>query len=97
MYTQVRFSVPQERATFLIPQSALVVTGSGTQVATVLEDGKLHFQNVVVDTDYGSEVSLISGVTEKDRIVTNPGEKLVEGLAVRVSAPAAAEAAPAKK
>lgn len=95
MYTQVKFQIEQPRTCFFVPQGALVVTADGTQVITVGEGEKLHYQDVTVDTDYGTEVALASGVTEKDRVVTNPGEKLVEGLVVRVSAPA--ETASAKK
>ncbi len=85
MYTQVHFHVPRRGVRFLVPQSALVVTSDGTQVATVDSSGHAHFQNVTVDTDYGNEIAVLGDLTEKDRIVTNPGEKLVEGVAVRVA------------
>jgi RND family efflux transporter MFP subunit len=87
MYTQVKFHLPLERATFLVPQSALVVTADGTQVATVGEGDRVHYRRIVVDCDYGTEVGLSDGVAETDRVVTNPGERLVEGLVVRVAEP----------
>jgi RND family efflux transporter MFP subunit len=84
MYTRVHFRVAQPGQTVFVPQSALVVTADGTQVLTVGEGDHLHYQKVVVDTDYGSEVALSSGVDETDRVVTNPGEKLLEGIVVQV-------------
>jgi RND family efflux transporter MFP subunit len=86
MYTQVKFHMPQRRATYLIPQSALVVSGDGTQVI-VIRDGKAHFQDVTIGTDFGSELAILSGVTDADEVATNPGEKLVEGVAVEISKP----------
>lgn len=83
MYTQVVFHAARDHATFLIPQSALVVGAAGVQVVTV-KGGIARFQDVVIDCDYGTELSILRGVGADDLVVTNPGEKLVVGVAVEV-------------
>jgi RND family efflux transporter MFP subunit len=97
MYTQVHFHVPRRGIRFLVPQSALVVTADGTQVATIDSAMRAHFENVTVDTDFGNEIAVLGNLTEKDRIVTNPGEKLVEGVAVKIAEVEKATEVPAKK
>ncbi|HLX63486.1 MAG TPA: efflux RND transporter periplasmic adaptor subunit [Planctomycetota bacterium] len=86
MYTQVKLSVARAHAPVLLPSSALVVNASGTQVA-VVRDGKVHFQPVELDGDYGANFGVSSGLTESDSVIANPGERLAEGMAVTVSQP----------
>ena len=39
-----------------------MIRSDGPQVAVVREDGKVHFQKVVLGRDYGAEIEVISGL-----------------------------------
>lgn len=93
MYARVKLAVTQPSAPLMIPGSALVFNGNGTQVALV-KDGHVHFQPVELAEDNGSQVGIRGGLTDKDVVVSTPGERLNEGTAVAVAtapAPAAAK------
>jgi hypothetical protein len=71
-----------------VPTSALVFGPEGTFVWVVEED-HARKQKVVVGRDFGTELEVTSGLSAESRVITNPGERLVDGSAVRVSKPAA--------
>jgi RND family efflux transporter MFP subunit len=88
MYAKVKLSVtPPGGAMLLIPGSALVINGGGTQVALV-RDGKVHFQPVELDADQGAQVGVRGGLAEADQVIATPGERLTEGAAVTIAVPA---------
>ncbi len=81
MYAQVNLNVPHHAPPLLLPGSALIVNAQGTQVA-VVRDGRIHFQPVVVETDFGTNVGISSGLAETEIVVANPSERLLEGAQV---------------
>jgi RND family efflux transporter MFP subunit len=87
MYARVKLSVTQPSVPLMIPGSALVVNANGTQVA-IVRDGHVHFQPVELEADNGSQVTVRSGLSEKDTIIVTPGERLNEGVAVAVASAA---------
>jgi RND family efflux transporter MFP subunit len=87
MYAQVKFSMTNEKMPLLVPGSALIVNSDGTQVALV-RDNKVHFQQVLIDSDRGGTVGVLSGITEDDVVIANPGERLSEGSPVTIAQPA---------
>jgi len=89
MYGQVALEVSEPAPALLVPTSSLVFNAGGTQVALV-RDGKIHFQSVAVGRDFGTELEVPSGLTTDDRVITNPGERLAEGVQVQVIQPVAA-------
>ena len=89
MYTQVRFASARSLPTLLIPGDALVSGGKGTQVALVDASGVVHFRDVKIGTDMGSEVEVVSGLSVGDQVITNPSDAVHEGTAVEVHAAAA--------
>lgn len=84
MYVQVKLNVAQKTVPLLLPGSALIVNAKGTQVA-IARDDTVYFQNVVVDGDYGASFGVSSGITETDAVITNPSERLSQGLHVSVT------------
>ena len=56
----------------------------GLQVATVDDKGVVHFKEVTPGRDSGLEIEISSGLTTADRIVANPGERIVEGSEVTI-------------
>jgi len=69
-------------APLLVPGDALVVRASGTQVAIVRPDHKVHFQKIEVGRDYGDRLEVISGLEEGDTIIPAPADFVREGVLV---------------
>jgi RND family efflux transporter MFP subunit len=84
MYSQVRFDSARSLPALLIPGDALVSGAKGTQVAVVDHSDIVHFRDVKVGTDLGSEVEVVSGLAVGDRVVTNPSDAVHDGTAVEV-------------
>jgi membrane fusion protein, multidrug efflux system len=87
MYGQVQLDLDRVVEPLLLPATALVVTAQGTRVALV-ENGKIRWKDLIVENDLGDKISVTSGLTDTDQVVTIPGERLVDGLEVQaVEAP----------
>lgn len=80
-YGQVRFDLPQTAPTVLISANALVPSGVEQKVVMV-QNGKIHFQPIVVGRDFGATLEVTQGLKGGEMLVINPGENLTEGLAV---------------
>jgi membrane fusion protein, multidrug efflux system len=84
MYGQVKLPVIEDNPVVTIPTSALVFNAGGLQVALV-KDGKVHFQKINSGRDFGTEMEIPSGLSTDDQVVSNPGEKIAEGIDVKVA------------
>jgi multidrug efflux pump subunit AcrA (membrane-fusion protein) len=79
MFADVKFQVQQPAGTLLIPDSAMISSGQGTQVATVSKDKTVHLVNVTVGRDFGQVMQILDGITSKDTIIDNPPDGIREG------------------
>ena len=79
MFADVQLSVAQPGGTLLIPDSALISNGQGTQVATVTPKKTVHLTNVVVGRDFGQVMQILGGISGKDKIIDNSPDGLKEG------------------
>ncbi len=86
MYGQAIFSLKREHPALTIPTSALLFEADGKQVAVVGSDNKIHFQKITPGSDFGTDIEVLSGLQGDEQIVSNPGEKLSEGVEVSVVA-----------
>jgi RND family efflux transporter MFP subunit len=99
MYGQIRFHVTQAQPPLVVPSSALVYNAQGTRVAVAV-NGKVQFRKVELGRDLGNEIEVASGLGADELVVSNPGERLIDGIEVNVSMPKAGTAtaeAPAPK
>ena len=85
MYGQVHISVRQPHPILTVPTAAMLFEANGTQIAVIDGNNHLHFKKVVVGNDLGQRLEVLSGLAPDDNIVTNPGEKLVEGGLVQLA------------
>ncbi len=98
MYAQASLHLAAIHPPLLIPASALVLGAEGTAVLVVGPDQRVRRQKIVIEGDYGADLGVAEGVGPDDRVISNPSERLAEGLEVDVVSPAppgAASAAPA--
>ena len=99
MYLQVNFSVSRNVPPLMVPDSAVIFNADGARVVTVKQEGDksvAHFVQVGAGRDTGAEMEITSGLNEDDIVVTNPGERLVDGGQVKlanVSTPSPKESA----
>ncbi len=84
MYSEVKFALPRTRPGILIPADSLITNAQGTRVAAV-DGGKIHFRNVEVGRDLGTQVEIAAGLEANQPVVLNPGEMLAEGQEIEVA------------
>jgi RND family efflux transporter MFP subunit len=87
MWGQVRFKINQARPPVVVPTSAFVIGADGVKVAVVDAADKIHLKKVTIGRDFGADAEVVDGLTGEERVVTNPGERLAEGVEVKVVAP----------
>ena len=82
-YVQVHLRLPRGSSALVLPVTALIFRSEGMQVA-VVRDGKAEMVPVTLGRDFGTEVEVTSGITDRDLIVNNPPDSLTTGSQVRV-------------
>lgn len=96
MYAQASLHLAAVNPPLLIPASSLVLGAEGTAVLVVGPDQRVRRRKIVIEGDYGADLGVAEGIEAGDRVISNPSERLAEGLEVDVVAPPApASAAPA--
>jgi len=95
MYGEAIFAIQRDRPVLTVPTSALLFEAEGKEVAVVTDDNKIHLQKIVPGTDFGTEIEISSGLKGDERVVSNPGEQLAEGVAVTLAGATPADARPA--
>jgi RND family efflux transporter MFP subunit len=83
MYAQVKFTLIDSNAPLIIPSTAFVFRGSGTQVVTIDKDNKIHWQRITAGRDFGVRMEVTGGLKENSKVVVNPTDDLQEGLLVQ--------------
>jgi RND family efflux transporter MFP subunit len=84
MYAQVRFTLPQQRTSLIIPTSSLVVDHGGMHVVTVDSSHTIHFVPVTIGKDMGKEIEILNGLHGTESLVASPSDLLNEGEHVEV-------------
>ena len=84
MYAQVKFTLPEQRTSLIIPTSSLVIDHSGMHVVTVAANRTVHFVPVAIGKDMGKEVEILSGLHGSEPLVSSPSDLLNEGEHVEV-------------
>jgi hypothetical protein len=49
----------------------------------MVRDGKAEFVTVTLGRDFGTEVEVTSGITERDQVIVSPPDSLSSGATVR--------------
>src|SRR6202161_4766027 len=78
MYVEVDTHLPRKDPPLLLPSDTLSVRPEGTMVAVVDSNDAVHFQRVVVGRDYGSDIEILSGLSEGQRVIANPNDAVQE-------------------
>jgi RND family efflux transporter MFP subunit len=90
----VQVSLPlQASQTLLVPTNTLLFRAEGSLVGAVDTKGKVTLKPVTVGRNLGTEVELLDGVVETDRLVMNPPDWLASGQTVVIAPDAPPKAA----
>lgn len=82
MYAQVTFKLHREAQPLLMPSNALLIRPEGTLVAFVDGAQVVHYRKVQVGRDFGTQIEIVSGLSENDTVMANPGTVIREGQKV---------------
>ncbi len=83
MFAQVVFESPRAAPPLVVPSSTLINNAEGVQVAVVGQSNKVEMRPVEVGRDYGTELEITRGLTERDRVVINPSDQAQVGATVK--------------
>jgi RND family efflux transporter MFP subunit len=89
-FANVRFDLPADASTVIVPPGALILGKDGVRVATVDSGNKVRIKKVSIGRDLGNAVQLAGGVERSDRIIDSPPDGIGDGDMVRIAQPAAA-------
>jgi RND family efflux transporter MFP subunit len=84
MFSEMIFQVTRPAPPLLIPAGALIESAEGNQVAIVGSDDVVHYRKIEMGRDFGTSIEITSGLHDQDQVVTNPGERLSDGIKVRI-------------
>jgi RND family efflux transporter MFP subunit len=85
MYAEVKFALEDQNRPIVIPANAFVFKTEGSQVVTLTKDNKIHWQQIQIGRDFGTEMEAASGLENNTNVVVNPTDDLVEGLQVEAA------------
>jgi len=83
MYAQVRFTTARRQA-LRVPGDAIMLGKEGPRVATVGPDHVVHYRNVTLGEDLGSEVEITAGLAAGDLVISNPSDAVEDSARVDV-------------
>jgi membrane fusion protein, multidrug efflux system len=84
MFAEIKFALPQDGRTLLIPGNAVIIRADGPKVMTVDAQRAIRFRPVKLGRDLGDKVEILSGLDAGDSLVANPSDALREGAEVKV-------------
>ena len=67
-----------------IPVNAMMTRPEGTLAAVVDSDSRVQLKPIVIGRDYGREIEVLSGISQSDQVVLNPGDSLESGQQVAI-------------
>jgi RND family efflux transporter MFP subunit len=83
MYAEVKFALPQDGRTLLIPGNAVMIRSDGPKVLVVDAKQTIRARAVKLGRDLGDKVEILSGLNSAELLVANPSGSLREGEEVR--------------
>jgi RND family efflux transporter MFP subunit len=84
-YAEVHIGIPGKASTYIVPIATLIFRSQGLQVATADDGRHARLVNIALGRDFGTRVEVVSGITDRDSIIVNPPDSLVDGEEVRVN------------
>ena len=91
-YAEVHFKLAGNAQSLRLPANTVLFRAPGLQVAIVDAHRRIQLKSIVEGRDFGNTIEVLSGLDADDAVVINPPDSIVNGVTVRVAAPAPAQA-----
>lgn len=85
-YTEVHLKLKDGTPTMTIPVSALLFRQEGLRVAVAQSDNTAKLVPVTLGRDFGDFAEITTGLTEQERVITNPPDSIIDGERLSVQA-----------
>jgi RND family efflux transporter MFP subunit len=82
-FARVHFVLPPDPNALRVPASAIMFRDNSAQVAIAL-DNRIALKKVRILRDLGTEVEIAGGLSQDERVVTNPPDSIRDGEEIRV-------------
>jgi len=89
---EVHFKLAGNAQSLRLPANTVLFRAPGLQVAIVDAHRRIQLKSIVEGRDFGNTIEVLSGLDADDAVVINPPDSIVNGVTVRVAAPAPAQA-----
>lgn len=84
MYADVKFTLPQDGHTLIVPGNAVMIRSDGPKVLVVDAKNTIRSRAVKLGRDLGDKVEVASGLDPSESLVANPTDALRDGTEVNV-------------
>src|SRR3954451_3585070 len=84
-YAEVKLTDTMPDVPLTVPSNTLLFRSEGAFVGVVTAENKIDLRAVTLGRDFGKRVEVLSGIEAKDRLVLNPPDSIVSGMAVRIA------------
>jgi RND family efflux transporter MFP subunit len=84
-FAQVHLTLAAKAPSLLLPVNSLLFRAEGLQAGVVRDGGKVELMPIAIGKDYGTEVEVVSGLSESDSVIVNPPDSLATGSIVRLA------------
>jgi len=84
MYAEVKFALPQDGHTLLVPGNSVMIRSDGPKVLVVDAKQTIRARAVKLGRDLGDKVEIASGLDPAESLVANPTDALRDGAEVKV-------------
>jgi len=84
MYAEVKFALPHDDRTLVVPGNAVMIRSDGPKVLVVDAKQTIRARAVKLGRDLGDKVEIVSGLDPAESLVANPTDALHDGREVRV-------------
>jgi len=84
-YVQVSLPIQTGTSALEVPSNVLLFRPDGPRVALVDGGGRVRLAAVKLGTDFGNSIAILSGVSERDRIILNPTDSIADGDVVTLA------------
>jgi RND family efflux transporter MFP subunit len=88
MFGEVRIPITTAHPPLMVPTSAAQFGAAGS-IVWIADGNKARARKVTLGRDFGAEIEVADGLADGDLVVRNPGERLADGVELRIAAPKA--------
>jgi RND family efflux transporter MFP subunit len=95
-YANVHLHLSVPVRPLVVPSGSVLYQAAGPQIAIVNQGNQVELRKVALGRDFGNTIEIVSGISERESIIANPPDYLVDGMKVSIQSAPDAKTADAK-